>query len=399
MPKRERIPTKYPGVYLVESVSPATGKPDHVVYIRYKKDGKLIEEKAGRTSVDAMTPAKAAQVRSMRMAGRSDPNTVRRAKAKAAKESEAEPWTITRIWEAYHAAHPARRCSHTDAANIKHALPAVGHKTPAELTTQDLDRLRRKLSSTKGQRTTANLAPQTILNVLSLVKRLVRWAEVNGYIAAAHHLKFTMPHVDNIKTENMTPEQARAYFQALDEELDQDHAAFFRIMLLTGIRKRALLALRWSDVDLERGFLTLQGTTAKNKRTMTVPLPPQAVEVFRSISVTGNPYVWPGRNNRPRTSFAVMGQRLRAKAGLPEDFRPCHGLRHSFASWLASSGKVDLYTLQRLLTHATPSMTQRYAHLTDAALKRAAEVTDSLFDMGELGPAEYAGGDHTEQPT
>jgi integrase len=64
---------------------------------------------------------------------------------------------------------------------------------------------------------------------------------------------------------------------------------------------------------------------------------------------------------------------------LPDDFRPLHGLRHTFASWLASSGEVDLYTLQRLLTHNSPQMTQRYAHLADEALQRAAAVADKLF--------------------
>ena len=52
---------------------------------------------------------------------------------------------------------------------------------------------------------------------------------------------------------------------------------------------------------------------------------------------------------------------------------PLHGLRHVFASTLASSGKVDMYTLQKLLTHKSPIMTQRYAHLRDDALKRASE--------------------------
>ena len=59
--------------------------------------------------------------------------------------------------------------------------------------------------------------------------------------------------------------------------------------------------------------------------------------------------------------------------------RPLHGLRHVFASTLASSGKVDMYTLQKLLTHKSPIMTQRYAHLRDDALKRASELAGRLI--------------------
>ena len=70
--------------------------------------------------------------------------------------------------------------------------------------------------------------------------------------------------------------------------------------------------------------------------------------------------------------------RIRKAAGLPVGFRPLHGLRHTFASMLASSGDVDLYTLQKLLTHKTGAMTQRYAHLRDDTLRRASDLAGDL---------------------
>jgi integrase len=53
------------------------------------------------------------------------------------------------------------------------------------------------------------------------------------------------------------------------------------------------------------------------------------------------------------------------------------------ADQLASSGKVDLYTLQKLLRHSTPVMTQRYAHLRDEALKSGAGAADDIFSDKE----------------
>ncbi len=51
----------------------------------------------------------------------------------------------------------------------------------------------------------------------------------------------------------------------------------------------------------------------------------------------------------------------------------------SLASFLTSSGKVDIYTLKELLGHSTIEMTQRYAHLVNGALRKAVEVADEVF--------------------
>jgi integrase len=77
---------------------------------------------------------------------------------------------------------------------------------------------------------------------------------------------------------------------------------------------------------------------------------------------------------------AKASKRIRKNAGLPDDFRPFHGLRHVYASMLSSSGQVNMYTLQKLLTHKSPIMTQRYAHLRDEALKRASDLAGDIID-------------------
>ncbi|UCG12225.1 MAG: tyrosine-type recombinase/integrase, partial [Deltaproteobacteria bacterium] len=92
-----------------------------------------------------------------------------------------------------------------------------------------------------------------------------------------------------------------------------------------------------------------------------------------------------------RVTIDHAARRIRKRAGLPKDFRPLHGLRHVYASMLASSGKVDMYTLQKLLTHKSPQMTQRYAHLRDEALQKAANLAAELVHQvieAKSGPAE-----------
>lgn len=63
--------------------------------------------------------------------------------------------------------------------------------------------------------------------------------------------------------------------------------------------------------------------------------------------------------------------RIRQAAGLP-DLR-LHDLRHSFASVGAGTGH-GLPVIGKLLGHATPATTARYAHLADDPLKRAADA-------------------------
>ena len=87
MPAKERFKTKYPGVYYIEGFSD-NGKAEKVFYIRYRKNGKMTEEKAGRQFKDAMTAARANQIRGQRIAGKQKTNKERRASQKAKSASQ-----------------------------------------------------------------------------------------------------------------------------------------------------------------------------------------------------------------------------------------------------------------------------------------------------------------------
>ena len=106
---------------------------------------------------------------------------------------------------------------------------------------------------------------------------------------------------------------------------------------------------------------------------------PAVRAILENIERTDSPYVFPGKNGGKRGEARAFCRRVRELCGLPKDFRMLHGLRHTYASWLASSGQVDLFSLQRLLTHESPQMTLRYAHLADSALRRAAGVIDACL--------------------
>lgn len=265
------------------------------------------------------------------------------------------------------------KVSASDKSNIKRILPVFGEMLPSEIRTVQLEDFREYLFR-------EGLSPQTVKHILGLLRRLIRFAVFRGMCPSPDpsKLRFIMPRVDNRKTECLTPEQATLLLKALDEEENQSLASMVRFALVTGMRRGALLHLRWDDVDLRRGFITLRGDVAKKRRTDIIPLTLEARRILEKLPVRGE-YIFAESEGPLDKGLRPLLRRVKHKANLPDDFRPMHGLRHTYASWLASSGKVDLYTLQRLLTHENPSMTQRYAHLADESVRRAAAVADVFY--------------------
>jgi integrase len=256
---------------------------------------------------------------------------------------------------------------------------------PEEIAPLDVDRLRLSLLK--------KLKPGTVLAVLELFRRLVNFG-VDRQLCAGLSFKVKMPPVDNLKTEDLNAEQMARLLKVLrgerldddppdaDTSVDPDARDVVYMALFTGMRKGEILKLRWEDVDTRRGFLTIRNP--KGGKEATIPLSGPARSVLEGRPRTDDVYIFPGRyiekrkEVRPREGVKRGLDRIRTRAKLPEDFRPMHGLRHVFASHLASSGEVDLYTLQRLLTHKTPTMTQRYAHLRDDTLRRAADLAGRI---------------------
>jgi integrase len=340
------------------------GRPEKIFYIIYRKDGRLIEEKAGRQYRDAMTPAKANQIRTRRIEGSLPSNRERR------EEARKQVWTIERLWEAYSAS--LRNLTDTDVSRYeKHLQAALGDKEPKDLVPLDVDRLRIKLLKTH--------APQTVKHVLTLLQRIINYGVKKG-LCPGLGFKIEKPKVDNFKTEDLNMEQMAALLAALEDDYDHQVCNLMRLALCTGMRRGELFKLQWQDIDFDRGFIQIRDP--KGGKAQKIPLNQAAREILANHPRDeSTPYVFPGRGGKERTNIKRAANRIKKAAGLPADFRPLHGLRHVYASMLASSGKVDLYTLQRLLTHKSPQMTQRYAHLRDEALRRASDLAGELINQ------------------
>ncbi len=373
MPAMMRTKTQYCGVYFIEGAAVATGKPERIYYVMYRRGGKLIEEKAGRQFQDAMTPAKAARIRAERIEGKALSNAAKRGAEKAAKEAEECRPTLARLWGEFSRHKADLKSARDDASRWRLYLEKdFAAKEIHEIVTLDVDRLRHRLLK-------AGKAPATVKQAVALLKRIINFGTRKGLCPSPDlsRLHFEMPKVRNETTEDLTPEQLEALVRAMAEDSNVQASNLMRLALFTGMRRGELFRLKWDNVDFERGFIVLVGT--KGGGDQKIPLNEPARDLLARHPRGASPFVFPGRGGRQRTDIRKQVDRIKARAGLPKNFRPLHGLRHVYASMLASSGQVDLYTLQKLLTHKSPQMTQRYAHLRDDALRRASDVAGELF--------------------
>ena len=405
-----RFKTSYPGVFYISSTSVGSAKPEKIYYIRYRKNGKLIEEKAGRQFQNDMTPARAAGIRSERIEGKQISNEERREAAKAAELAEAGKWTIDRLWKEYENQKPKSSALVTDANRYHNYIkPVFGDKEPSEIMQLDIDRLRitllkkrkkpgnatklkpQPVEPLKPQPPPEPLKPQTVKHVLALLKRIINFG-INKQLCNGINFKITMPSVNNLKTEDLTEAQLKKLMKVLNAEPNLQIANLMKMVLFTGTRRGELFKLLWTDIDFEKGFIHIRDP--KGGVDQKIPLNKLTKDLLTAhprtkiplefpdkdgLQETESPFVFPGKDGKQRTDANRDSNRIKDKAGLPKNFRALHGLRHVYASMLASSGKVDMYTLQKLLTHKHPLMTQRYAHLRDETLKNAAGVAEDIL--------------------
>jgi len=155
----------------------------------------------------------------------------------------------------------------------------------------------------------------------------------------------------------ITREQA----ERLIGELPEHQQAMAQFALETGLRRRNVTHLEWTQVDLERRVAWIHPDQAKANKAIGVPLSKHAVVVLRGQQGKHATWVFPYRG-KPITQVATKAWRFAVqRAQIGRGFR-WHDLRHTWASWHAQDG-TPLNVLQELGGWASAEMVQRYAHL------------------------------------
>ena len=315
MPKQTRVSTKYTGIFHVDL---ANG--DQTFYMRYKKDGKLIEERAGRKT-QGWTAAKAYRLRTERLAGKSVSNSEKRSKDREAKRVKNNQWNFRRLFDEYLSSRPDLKGRANDERRFKIYLEKdFGNKEPDEITHFDIKRLRLKLTKKK-------LKPATVRHALEVLRRLSNFA-VKHNLCSGIPFVIEMPQVNNIQTEDLTSEQIDKLLHVLNEESDIQDANLVRFALFTGMRRGEIFNLKWSDINFRKKIIKIRDP--KGGQDVTIPLNESTEKVLTMHPKIGSDYVFPGLNGGRRNNCTRPMRRIKEKANLPDDFRMFHGLRHVY---------------------------------------------------------------------
>jgi integrase len=261
-----------------------------------------------------------------------------------------------------------------DDSRLTRVLPVFGPMKLDEITSSNVERFLRGLR--EGERP---VAPATVNRYRDLLSGMFRRAIRLGLLAAN-----PVKGISKLKEAGARIVYATADDeQAIRDALSLDLRPLFTVSIHTGLRWSEQAGLRWRDIDVLTGVITIG--QSKNGHSRSVPMNSRVRSVLYDLA---------GRRQRPNdpsepvftaayrtTARAFESAVKRAQAalnGAGEDASRLegytwHGNRHTFASRLVMAG-VDLRTVQQLGGWHTLSMVMRYSHLAPAHLAAAVEA-------------------------
>ncbi len=210
---------------------------------------------------------------------------------------------------------------------------------------RELERLISDIEDNGGRGTRANRG-------LAAIKKLYSWCIDQGIVEISP-VAGLKPLIKEVARERwLTDTEIKSFLKGCEAE-GYPFDEFGKLLLLTGQRLREIADMRWSELDLDKGTLTLKAERTKNATLHVVPLPRQAIDILKTIPhFQGSDYVFTTTGVSPISGFGRFKKRLETFVGLDaEDWR-FHDLRRTAATNMAILG-VQPHIIEAVLNHKT----------------------------------------------
>jgi integrase len=286
-----------------------------------------------------------------------------------------------------------------------HIAPHIGSVKLAKLTGSQVNHLYAKLAETGKKDGKSGLSPLTIHHVHTCLhkacKDAVRWGRLpKNPVDAADPPSTRGAAKKEMKT--WSAKQVRSFFEATENDR---LAPMWRVFAMTGLRRGEVCGLRWEDIDLEKGTLsvrraliphgngviTSEPKTAKGRRQ--IALDAMTVEAFKAqaklqiadqenadVVWTDTGYVFTRDDGKALHPQSVSRAFDRAVAAAKLTKIRLHDLRHTHATMALAAG-IHPKVVSERLGHATVSITlDTYSHAIPAMQEEAAaKIADLVF--------------------
>lgn len=299
--------------------------------------------------------------------------------------------SMQELWEKYLAQFEVRWRASTVAdskgAWKRHIAPTFAMRTPESITRSEVIAWHHAISvgDPKQKR---KPAPGRANRVLATLKHLLNYATHDLEIMSRNPAIRVKMNEQRPRETYLSEQQLRELWRVLEEFEDQRAADAVRLAVLTGQRRREVLGACFSEFDLDRAIWSVPAERDKAKRGKSIMLPVQALEVVRSRLRARSqfdkddprrqsPFLFTETGDAPLVDLKKPWAKIRKAFKMPT--LRFHDLRHSFASMLINRG-VPLFHVGQALGHTQSTTTQRYAHVANDVLRRAALEVGNVFD-------------------
>lgn len=261
---------------------------------------------------------------------------------------------------------------------LSYWLDRIGDKPLADVEPDDVDRILAELETTPSKNGRYKTGP-TINRYRMAMQSLIRFARQKRLLPRGWVSPFAdMPqHKENPgKVRFLSQEEEQKLMDAARLQSWVLLPLLIRLAIVTGLRRGALLGLRWADVVLDAEAPHVRVERTKNGDAHVSPITPDLVAEFKRmhrVRTMGDDLIFVGKHMSVPHDFRHGFNEACRLAGL--EGVTFHTLRHTSCSRLAQAG-VDILAIAEHAGHRSLTMTRRYSHL---CIKGRASTINNVF--------------------